>query len=248
MNYEQGPKFSYFGSRSPPVFNLPPVVTWLVVAMVLVHVLRVAIWLILPASVDGRIISFLGFVPIRVLNLVGADGLSADLVLGVAVQLVPFVSHIFLHADIMHLSFNLLWMMAFGTAVARRLGPTTSGRTRFILFFLVCGVAGAVAHLLSFSEPTFRLIGASGAISGLMGGAIRFIFVPPPLYQVRPDGLSDISNPRVAIFAIIFVALNMLIGLTGMLDFTGDVGAIAWQAHLGGFFAGLLLFGFFVRK
>ncbi len=247
MSFDNGPRFGHFRPRRQPVFNLPPVVTWLVGAIACVHVIR----FLLPTAIDDRVISYFGFIPKRIVGFLLSDGTAGgapDTFVDFVGRFFPFVSHIFLHADLMHLFFNLLWLMAFGSAVARRLGFTTGGHMRFIAFFLMCGAIGAAAHLLSFSDPNIPLIGASGAISGLMGGAIRFIFVPSPLYQPRADGLVNVTNYRVVVFAIIFVALNLLIGLTGLLNFSSDTGAIAWQAHLGGFFAGLLLFGLFVQR
>ena len=70
----------------------------------------------------------------------------------------------------MHLLINSAWFLAFATPVARRIGPV-----RFLAFFLLCGVGGALLYLPFNSAP---MVGASGAISGLMGAAMRFLFFP----------------------------------------------------------------------
>ncbi len=246
MSEDYDHKFSDFRQRqSSPVFNLSPAIRWLVGCMVLVHVLRY----LLPRRFDDRLISYFGFVPERALNFSWVKGAATsdsalETLLGFLGQFYPFITHIFLHADLLHLSLNLLWLMIFGTIVSRRVGQTTADRRRFTLFFLVCGVVGALVHMLSFSQPAYELIGASGAISGLMGAAVRFIFAPPPPYRKRADDLSDILSLRVFTFSGVFVVLNLFIGFTDFSNYFSQGGAIAWQAHLGGYFAGLFLIGY----
>ena len=91
---------------------------------------------------------------------------------------VPLVSHMFLHGGFLHLTVNCLWFLAFGPIVARRYGTAM-----FLLFFFVCGVAGALTYLaFNWGSPE-PVIGASGGISGLMAAGIRMLRWPnvPPL-------------------------------------------------------------------
>src|SRR5207245_2787476 len=82
-----------------------------------------------------------------------------------------FVTYAFIHADLNHLIFNAVWLLAFGTPVARRFGSL-----RFIAFFIVTAVAGAGAHLLTHFGEMLPMIGASAGISGAMAAAMRFAF------------------------------------------------------------------------
>ena len=112
----------------------------------------------------------------------------------------------------------------------------------FFIFFLVCGVAGAAAHLAFNWGSPLAVIGASGAISGLMGAGFRMMGPP----QLRRGGeaqpLAPILSPRILLWSAVWVGVNILAGVTGL--GTGvQVALIAWQAHLGGYFAGLLLAG-----
>ena len=162
-----------------------------------------------------------------------------------------FVTYALIHASFMHLGFNAVWLLAFGSAVARRFGTW-----RFLLFFALSAAAGAIAHLVSNIGDEAVMIGASGAISGTMGAAARFAFQRGgPLdpwseagdraYRIPAAPLFvSLRNPRVLGFVGAWFGLNLLFGL-GSLSITGDEQSIAWQAHVGGFLAGLLLFALF---
>ncbi len=139
-------------------------------------------------------------------------------------------------------------MAAFGSAVARRLGAA-----RFLLLSVVATVAGARAHLVAHPGSEGPMIGASAAVSGMTAAAARFAFMPGgPLGSGR--GQSDafhlpapplravFANRNALIFIAVWFAINLFFGVQGAL-LPGVEGAIAWQAHFGGFIAGLLLFG-----
>src|SRR4051794_30559462 len=82
-----------------------------------------------------------------------------------------FVTYAFLHGDLSHLFFNCIWLLAFGTPVARRFGPL-----RFTAFCVATAVAGAAVHLATHLGDNLPTIGASAAISGAMAAAMRFAF------------------------------------------------------------------------
>lgn len=143
----------------------------------------------------------------------------------------PFVSYMFIHADWTHVAVNTIWMLPFGSVVARRYGAFL-----FIVFFLLCGVAGAALHLaLNWGSPS-PVIGASAAVSGLMGAAFRMI----------PEGpyapLHPLYSRIVVIWSVMWIVLNAVAGLTGFGAGPG-IHTVAWEAHVGGYFAGLLLAG-----
>jgi membrane associated rhomboid family serine protease len=213
------------GDRSEPVFNVPVSVTALIAALVLAHVARM---FLLPEASEHALVDY-GFIPLRVAHASVTPG-------GLVGQALPFVSYIFLHGDLMHLGMNCLWLLAFGPIVARRFGAIL-----FLLFFLVCGVAGAVAYLsLNWLSPV-PVIGASGAISGLMAAGIRMLRPASPVVAFR-GRLAPVFSRQVVVFSLFWVVINLAFGLTG-LTIGGETGQLAWQAHLGGYFAGLLLAG-----
>jgi membrane associated rhomboid family serine protease len=217
---------AFLQSESPrePFLHAPASVLWLIGALVLAHVARMAA----PAALSDELLTQFAFIPARY-----SGGVEAGGILGLAA---PFVSHMFLHADFVHLGVNCVWLLAFGPIVARRYGTML-----FLLFFAVCGVAGAAAYLAFDWGSAAGVIGASGAISGLMAAGIRMYPWPgaPQARQMAPL----LSSP-VLLFTGFWLATNLLFGLLGI-GAGGEVREIAWQAHLGGYFAGLALAGGF---
>ncbi|MBP1849968.1 rhomboid family intramembrane serine protease [Rhizobium halophytocola] len=213
-----------------PVFNLPgPVLAALAVIVVIF-----AIQSIVPPDVEEWMVIVFGFSPLRYAPVFAPDGLA---------YLWTPVTYSLLHGGIAHLGFNALWLAAFGTPVARRIGPL-----RFLLFWILSSIAGAAFHLaVNFGDPSL-MIGASGVISGLMGSACRFAFSPPVL---RAPGV--VAWPRLSILqalqtrTVLMFTIAWLVGnLLAAFGVFGQVGgAIAWDAHLGGFLFGFLLFGLF---
>ena len=147
---------------------------------------------------------------------------------------------------------NSVWLLAFGSAIARRIGSF-----RFLLFYFFCGVVGALLHVALYGGSLVPVVGASGAISGLMGGAVRFVFLAGgPLGGLGGQrGASSapraqmsigaaLRDRRVLLFVSVWIALNAFFGISGLTP-SGGVADIAWIAHLGGFLAGLLFFGIF---
>jgi membrane associated rhomboid family serine protease len=154
------------------------------------------------------------------------------------------VSYAFLHAGWEHVIFNSLWLLVFGSPVMARFGLV-----RFLAFFALTAAAAAIFHALMHPRDVSILVGASGAVSGLTAAALRFAFTghafggrsfhapAPPLMEVLRDR-------RVAAFVIVWFGLNLLAGL-GMPLSAGGEARIAWEAHVGGFLAGLALFALF---
>src|SRR5581483_1719717 len=83
-----------------------------------------------------------------------------------------FVTYSLLHANLSHIGFNVLWLLPFGSALARRFGAM-----RFYLFMAVTAAAGALAHLITHEHALAPMIGASASVSGAMAAAMRFAFV-----------------------------------------------------------------------
>ena len=152
------------------------------------------------------------------------------------------VTYAFLHADFTHLIFNSVWFLIFATAVARRVG-----NARFLTLVLLTTLGAAFTHLAFHWGEREAVVGVSGAVSGLMGAAFRFIFVNPHAQSVWPPALLPLFSRPVLVTSAVWVALNVGLGIVGYTP-DGFGAAIAWEAHLGGFFTGLLIFPLFDRQ
>lgn len=215
-----------------PLFNIPAVVVCLIAAIALVHLARVQI---LNADQDFWLIVHAAFVP---------DFYSGRYTVDAWSVIAPF-TYTLLHGDVIHLAVNVVWLSAFGSPLANRLGAG-----RFLLFWAATGLAAAGLHYLLHPDSQAPLIGASGAISGMMGAAARFgfrsvrllrgaSFAGPPL-TVR----ESLSSRSVLIFLAVWMAINLFTGLASGVP--GVSGQIAWEAHVGGFLAGFLTIALFL--
>lgn len=235
MSFLQSPEPSNPWTRQP-VFRIPGAVAGLILVLAAAHVGRVALS---PAWSD-RIINRFAFIPARYSHaFLAAHNIDPGNLFDRAV---PFVSYMALHNDFTHLAINSLWLLAFGPIVARRYGGLL-----FLGFFLVCGIAAALTHLAFNWGSLTPVIGASGAISGLMGAGLRLLPTQAPWANPGQEELAPIFSRQIVIFTAIWLAINLAAGLTGFGLGPGELGQIAWQAHVGGYVAGLLLAGPFDR-
>ena len=230
-------------TESQPIFLLPGIVTALIGLMVAVHLASG----VLDAQGARQLTLWFAYIPLRI--VAGFDDPADWLPL-----LWTPVTHAFLHAGWEHLIVNSAWLAIFGTPVARRYGTVPT-----LVVFLAAAVAGAAAFsVTNLYDGTF-LVGASGGVAGLTGAAVRFMFQPlivardpetgePRVLGRRLASYSDLfRNQRSRWFTIIWVGLNGLVPLMPILAGGGEV-AIAWQAHIGGFLAGLLMVPLFERQ
>lgn len=215
-----------------PIFHVPPIVLWLIGGLGVAHAARV----MEPPARALAIVHQYAFVPARY----SSDAASA--VLGHASsfwdQALPFVTYMGLHENFTHLAVNCLWLLAFGPTVARRFGSFL-----FLVFFIICGVAAAGAHLACNWGSPVPVIGASGAISGLMAAAIRMLPGLAPWAVPGEAPLAPILSKSILVFTAVWFGINFVAGVTGL--GVGGEGQIAWQAHIGGYLAGLFLCGLF---
>jgi membrane associated rhomboid family serine protease len=229
-------------ARREPVLTLPGALTAYIALLAVIH-LRV----LLPPELENWTIDVFGFIPKRydssLLNLAIPGGTGA--------KVWTFVTYSLLHANLTHLGFNVLWLLPFGSALARRFGPV-----RFYLFLAVTAAAGALAHLLTHEHAVAPMIGASASVSGAMAAAIRFAFVRGSFLSFsRSDAttaakvpalplLQALRDGRVMGFLGVWFGVNIIFGI-GAIGVGAEGATVAWQAHIGGFFAGLLLFALF---
>ena len=227
-----------------PLFNIPPVVIAVLAVLVLIHAVRMFVF---SEQQDIEFLLSFAFIPARYDSSVVLGGALP----GGGADVWTFFTYALIHADWTHLGVNSIWLLPFGSAVARRFGAP-----RFLAFFAVTSAAGAALHLATHAGEQFPMIGASAAISGTMAAAMRFVFqrggplglwgrFDESAYRVPAIPLRNVlADRRVLLFLVVWFGINILFGL-GSLPITGSDQTVAWQAHIGGFLAGLFLFSWF---
>lgn len=230
--------------KREPLFNIPPVVVAVLAVLVLIHVVRT---LVFSEQQDIEFLLSFAFIPARYDSSVMLGGALP----GGGADVWTFVTYALIHADWTHLLVNAVWLLPFGSAVARRFSAP-----RFLAFLTATSVAGAALHLATHAGEQFPMIGASAAISGTMAAAMRFAFqrggplgllgrTDESAYRVPAIPLRGVlTDARVVLFLVVWFGINILFGI-GSLPITGSEQTVAWQAHIGGFLAGLLLFSWF---
>ena len=154
----------------------------------------------------------------------------------------PLLTHQFLHGGWLHIIGNMWALWIFGDNVEDRMGPL-----RFAVFYLTCGLAAAVTHLMTQPESTVSTVGASGAIAGVLG-AYLLLFPTARLVVLFPVLFLPFFFELPAVLYLGAWFLIQLFSGTMALASPAHVGGIAWWAHVGGFTAGLLLCPLFVRR
>jgi membrane associated rhomboid family serine protease len=238
------------GHRNPkvqrePLFNIPTVIIALVGVMAALHGIRT---LLLSDDQNIEFLLTFAFIPLRYDTSILPDGALPG---GFGADVWTFVTYSLIHADWTHVGVNSVWLLPFGSALARRFGAV-----RFLAFFAVTAAAGAALHLATHAGEQFPMIGASASVSGAMAAAMRFAFQRGgPLNMLRTGNEEDyrvpaislvgmLTDARVLIFLGVWFAVNIIFG-AGSFSITGGEQPVAWQAHIGGFLAGLLLFSWF---
>jgi membrane associated rhomboid family serine protease len=225
-----------------PILTLPAALTGYILLLAVIH-LRV----LLPPEMENWTIDAFGFIPKRYDSTL----LAIDFPGGTGAKVWTFVTYSLLHANLSHIGFNVLWLLPFGSALARRFGAV-----RFFAFMAVTAAAGALAHLVTHEHAVAPMIGASASVSGTMAAAIRFAFVKGSFLSfsrgdadaaAKVPALSlprALRDPRVLGFLAVWFGVNIIFGV-GSLAIGADGASVAWQAHIGGFLAGLMLFSLF---
>ena len=137
----------------------------------------------------------------------------------------------FMHGGIMHLVGNMLYLFIFGDNIEDRLG-----HLRYAVFYLVCGILAGLAHVLTNLDSTIPSLGASGAISGVMGGYILLF----PKRRVRVIMLQMVTQVPAYVALGLWIVLQLVEGYVSQ-----GRGGVAYAAHVGGFIAGLVLIKIF---
>jgi len=210
----------------------PPITT---VALIIANVL--AFWgeLNLPAGRQQSFFEVFGLIPARFTSPAWAQSV------GLWPSFVPFFTTMFLHGGWMHLIGNMWFMWIFGDNVEDRMG-----HAGFLVFYLLCGLAASATHVALNPHSHMPTIGASGAIAGVLGA-----------YFVLYPGARVLTLVPIFIFirfielpAFVFLGLWFVMQFfSGTMSMHGaDTSGVAFWAHVGGFIAGLLLLGLFIRR
>jgi len=225
-----------------PILTLPGALTAYVVLIAAIH-LRV----LLPAEAENWTIDVFGFIPRRYDSTL----LQIEFPGGSGAKVWTFVTYSLLHANLSHIFFNIVWLLPFGSALARRFSAV-----RFFIFMAVTAAAGALAHLLTHEHAIAPMIGASASVSGAMAAAIRFAFVKGSFLSFNRGGADEaarvpalsllraLRDPRVLGFLAVWFGVNIIFGM-GSIAIGSEGASVAWQAHIGVFVAGLILFALF---
>lgn len=222
--------------RHEPALNLPGSVTALLFVMGAIHTVRTYL---LTVPQDDWVIATFAFFP-------GRYDYPADL----GAKLWTPLTYALLHGDWVHYLVNAVWLAAFGSALAWRFGTF-----RFLAFSAASAVASAGLFYAFHVHDFVPVVGASGAISGHMAAAARFMFEAggplaarrgdPRVFETAAAPLSRVlTDMRVVAFLGLWVVMNLAFGL-GAVSLAGETAQIAWEAHLGGFAFGFLAFSFF---
>ena len=205
-----------------PRITVPFVVWFLIAVNVAAFLYQVGMAADSPRAANALVASF-GVVPARVSAVLGGN---ETLLAG----LLPVVTSMFLHGGWMHLIGNMWFLWIFGDNVEDELGHGV-----FLLFYLVCGAVAATAQILSDPASTIPMVGASGAVAGVMGA-----------YMMRfPRARVTILIPIFFFWTTFQLPAFLMLSYWLLVQFlsgsSSSVGGVAWWAHVGGFVGGLAL-------
>jgi len=211
-----------------------PVVTWAIIAA---NVAVFAWQLTLPAQGVERLFYLFGIVPARLTNPAWAA--SVGFPPGGAIG---FLTSMFLHGGLFHVASNMWTMWIFGDNVEDRMG-----RFRFLVFYLVCGLAAGLLHWWTNPLSPVPTVGASGAIAGVLGAYIRW-YPQSKVLTLVPIFIYPLFFDLPAIVYLGFWFVSQLFTGVLSLGMPSNVGGVAVWAHVGGFIAGMALCGLFARR
>lgn len=149
---------------------------------------------------------------------------------------IPFLTSMFLHGGWLHLAGNMLYLWIFGDNIEEKLG-----HARYLGFYVICGIVAGALHVFIDPASTIPTVGASGAISGVLGAYLlmfpraRVLTVIPVFFFIQL-----VELPALFVLGFWFV-IQFFNGLASLGFETGGMGGVAWWAHIGGFLAGMAL-------
>ncbi|MFK5979364.1 MAG: rhomboid family intramembrane serine protease [Rhizobiaceae bacterium] len=221
----------------PPMMNVPPIMTIFIALLIGIHAMREFFF---SALLNLKTLLAFSFIPARY------SPNMPEFPYPLAELWSP-VTYALLHGDWGHVVMNVIWMLAFGAIIAKRVGEV-----RFVLFAIATALGGAAFHFVFHVGSAVPVIGASAIVSGFMGAASRFAFgrmgngrdmTKVPMLTLK----QTFTNSQVLTFLALWFGMNYLFG-SGLIAIAGEGQGVAWQAHIGGFITGLFGFSFFDRS
>ena len=182
----------------------------------------------------GTFIQTYGLTPAKVFSLSNEIALSE--------RFYPFITSMFIHGDWMHIISNVLFLYIFGCNV-----EVAMGHIKFLIFFLLCGIAAALFHVVTNLGSIIPMLGASGAVSGVLGAYISYFPISEFRNPIRIFFFKNIQYIPAAAIIFLWLVIQFLNGI-GTLDKSVNTGGVAFWAHIGGFVAGLILARFFHKN
>lgn len=175
-------------------------------------------------------------------GLIPANVFSASHDTDLTDRIYPFMTSMFLHGGWLHLIGNMLFLYIFGDNVEGRMG-----HFRYLVFYIVCGLIAALFQFVTNIHSIIPMVGASGAISGVLGAYMTFYPKSKILTLVPIFFFIQFIHIPAAVFIFVWFLIQFLSGL-GTLTAPKETGGVAFWAHIGGFVAGLMLARFFDRR
>ena len=207
-----------------PTSSLPIVTYFLIGICILVFLAQLGS----QSYKTGQLFYSYGLIPSV---LMGHDQLPMDLY--VVPAYLTIFSSMFMHGGFMHIIGNMLYMWIFADNIEDDLGPS-----RFVIFYLLCGVGAAMAQVLIDTNSQVPMVGASGAIGGVLGG-----------YLINhPKAKVLVLIPFGFFSQLIKIKALYVLGFWFILQFISSGGGVAYAAHIGGFVSGMILILFFNKK
>ena len=214
--------------------NCRPYVSWSIMAICIVVF---AVMQLIPEQLSRQLIYFYGMVPIRYSDPQWAAnfGLPPD-------SYLSFLTSLFLHGGWLHIVINMWFIWIFADNIEDRMG-----HGRFLIFYLLCGLIATVIQWYFDPELVIPVVGASGAIAGVLG-AYFFLYPYARIVIWVPIFFLPIFFEVPAIAFLGFWVIIQLQQATSSLLFEEVTASVAWWAHIGGFIAGAVLFQFFLPR
>jgi membrane associated rhomboid family serine protease len=210
-----------------PTERTPAVTIACIAACILVFLYQAS----LPVGPDSAFVFQYGAIPALLFGQAGLPEMSVTIP-----AYATLITSMFLHGGWMHLIGNMLYLWVFGNNI-----EDVMGHVRYVAFYLSCGILAALSHALTDPSSPVPMVGASGAISGVLGAYV--LLFPRARVLVMMPGL---GTTRVAAGVVLGMWFVMQL-LSGGMSLSSKGGGVAFFAHIGGFLAGMALIGLFKR-
>ena len=211
-----------------------PVVT---VALIVINALVFAYELTLGPDLNGFIAAF-GATPYEITHGTDLVGRSPQLPIvhtpGPPVVYLTIITSMFMHAGFFHIFGNMLYLWIFGNNI-----EDTIGHVRFVFFYLLCGIGAAAAHIATGPDSAIPTVGASGAVSGVLGA---YLIAFPRARVLTLVFLGFFVRMTLLPASVLLIFWFVIQAFSGCASFGRSGGGVAWFAHIGGFVVGIILF------